>query len=794
MRSILNGLILNTNSFSEQRDVRTSELRMINELMVSDIKQEISDIQTELKQMNDEADALREKSIAENAVPSTGSEKQENIESKPFATVPDSMDANNEKLVKCEPELAATTSCDKKINKSFNSSPAISATVANALQSPSALDDKSSLHETLQKEQHHQQQHHLPLDLDYQFESHTPTYDIKKEMENFDVESEITPSYIIKKCDASLSIPPPSFSLPLPPPQPPAAPLPPPPTTTAVMSTPNVSVPTTSMASTPSTTVRDSLCELDSSDFNYLYNSSTSTASTVTPTPTLPTSNSSNRKKDELISCDKEPYDEWLCIQKELNLITEKRSNEHMNKCNLIDGYMDTCSTSKLSVDNHFPDLFNHHQTNHHDTLDGKAEIHSPLSDLFNESIVGNTVGSVSDKTVENHLENMFSDSSEFEKTNDLVESRLEELFHGSSSPDVQSTAPQAIGNQVYADTQQHVDNHSDFLMMHQNAGVTNQMPSTASTNKRLWPSSADLMETMSSDQMHQQKRSCMMTTYMETASTSLERQWMMDCQQSSTFDFMAGNEPNLDTTSANAKRLWNGTNDCAGNGDGSGGGASTDGSGTGNIVMNGMPCDNSNNVNNDTNMLMSSIDTKKQCYNNAVKNHDLELTLLGCTSSLHNENSFDASTMPGSGSTANTSNNSIASNFEDDINRHVQNAIDSILNLQNSESEALHYLDQTMGSFLNDSPLVPNYPSNTGVTSTATHLSQSASLPTASVSRTQHPLHQQTINLQQHQPQPQQQHHYDDTSDCLISGSRSGMNDASVDMMIDSPPTLITS
>lgn len=735
---------------------------MLDRLMVSDIKQEITDIQTTLKHMNKEADVVPEKSIVFNDPAATiVGEKQEGIdhETKSMAPSMGAVDVKNDRTIKCEADVIAKTSCDQQM-KSFTSTshPMTPIVTANALLSPNALDDKSSLHEALQKDHHHQ--HHSALDLDYPYENSAPSFDVKKEFENVDIETEITPSYIIKKCDASLSIPslPPSVTTCQPPP-------------TMAVAVTNMPVVTTN--STTATTVRDSLCELDSSDFNYLYNSSTSTSSATTQ----PTSSSSNRKKDELISCDKEPYDEWLCIQKELNLITEKRSNEHMNKCNLMDGYMDPCSAAKLSVENHFPDLFNH-QSNHHDTLDGKAEeIHSPLSELFNESIVSNAVGSVGDKTVETHLENMFSDSSEFEKT-DLVESRLEELFHGSSSP-VQSSTSQAISNQVFGDTQQHVHSHTDFLMMHQNSTVANQMPSTATPHKRLWSSSAELLESMSPDQLHtQQKRLCMMNTYMETASTNPEEHhWMMDCQQSSTFDFMTSNDVNMDISSANNKRLWNGTNDCSGNDGVSGGGV--------NNIMNGLPCDTNNGNNEATNnMLMNNIDPKKQCYNNAAKNHDLELTLLGCTSSLHNDNSFDTSTMPGSGSTANTSNNSIASNFEDDINRHVQNAIDSILNLQNSESEALHYLDQSINQSIDwDSPMVSNYPPNTGATpTTAHHLSQSSALPSAAGSRTQHHLHQPNLS------------HYDDTSDCLISGSRSAMTDTNVDMMIDSPPTLITS
>lgn len=51
---------------------------------------------------------------------------------------------------------------------------------------------------------------------------------------------------------------------------------------------------------------------------------------------------------------------------------------------------------------------------------------------------------------------------------------------------------------------------------------------------------------------------------------------------------------------------------------------------------------------------------------------------------------------------------------FDDDINLHVQNAIDSILNLQNTVAEPLSYLNE-VGSFLNDNPLTPliHQPSN---------------------------------------------------------------------------------
>ncbi|KAL9892415.1 BRD4 interacting chromatin remodeling complex associated protein isoform 2-T2 [Glossina fuscipes fuscipes] len=57
----------------------------------------------------------------------------------------------------------------------------------------------------------------------------------------------------------------------------------------------------------------------------------------------------------------------------------------------------------------------------------------------------------------------------------------------------------------------------------------------------------------------------------------------------------------------------------------------------------------------------------------------------------------------------ANNHNNATGSGgeFDDDITRHVQNAIDSILNLQSTESDSLPFsLDHSMGSFLSDSIL----------------------------------------------------------------------------------------
>lgn len=545
-------------------------------------------------------------------------------------------------------------------------------------------------------------------------------YDSKRELENLDIESEITPSYIIKKCEQPVRDPSPVSSTDFP---------------------------------------MDYLCS-----------------------PT--NGNQMNRKKDDLLACDKEPYDEWLCIQKELNLITEKRS-EPENDNEIIGGYMDSTMVAKLNVDTQFQDLFNH-RTNH--DLNEKSDIgdgHSPLSELFNDSIVSNTCDNV-EKSVENRLENMFSDSSEFEKTNDLVESRLEELFHGSSTPPLVSSQPMTNQAFHHHTQQQHIQNAAtDFNNMmqnqhdHQNMHVQMQQQQQHSgilsmQNKRQWHNNSDLISSVSPNALHPSKRSCMISSYVETTNNSVDQRWMMDVQvhQTSTYDFLTSDNP---LENDNTKRLWNGASD------------------------------DTSALDSVDNMLMNSIDHKKQCFNMSVKD-DLERDLLGLSASsspspidnnhsillnipqnhISNDTSFDTSTIPGSSGTANTSNNSITSTFDEDINRHVQNAIDSILNLQNTETESLHYLDHSINSFMPDSPLAPTYSNNSTLGSSMSNRGQH------NIQTNIHHHHQYSggssggSGLPTHK---RRMNHYDDTTDCLISGGRT-MSDGNVDMM-DSPPIL---
>lgn len=397
---------------------------MLDRMLVSDIQEEISSIQTDLKNLNEEIvepptcnSMMDASSAAASALEKAncGRFKYANIvdfepDEKPSI---DSLRKSSEKAndsflsnisnqtikneMKGEQDFIPTTVNEFNTNvnrqNSYKTIPNHHI-IMNANNGPSTnvsdIVDIKPLFQSVSNKENSLSQ----LDMNFGYDQNllgsqkrTQTnFDVKKELDHLDIESEITPSYIIKKCDQSN---------------------------------------------------REIVHSPLPSDFDYLCSPSDSSTNT----------SSNNRRKDELISCDKEPYDEWLCIQKELNLISDKRSNDHLN----IDGFMEStlrnfsnddenpCSTSKLNVDNQFPDLFNQ-QTNDAHSLDDEKEdmdTHLPLSELFNDSIVNNAVDNVdsNDKSVENRLENMFSDNPDFDKTNDLVESRLEELFHGASPP-----------------------------------------------------------------------------------------------------------------------------------------------------------------------------------------------------------------------------------------------------------------------------------------------------------------------------------------------------------------------
>lgn len=595
------------------------------------------------------------------------------------ATNSDDVDIKSE--IKDDPDLIPAFQIDDTNNKKFPA--ALAATTKETL---SDVDDPYALSPALADSSDEMKQKFpkmLTNHVNTKDQHSNEYYDVKKELEQLDIESEITPSYI-KKADHH-----------------------------SVHNNVNHRPPT------PPELNLDYLCSPDS----------------VVPI------DDERKNDDDLIN--PEPYDEWICIQKELNLITDKP-----------DGYASSSSNSnmgqKMSVENQLDDLFNNHRPD--DDTNDKSDIgnmvhgaQSPLSELFND-----TIASI-DKTLENRLENMFADANDFEKTNDLVETRLEELFHGSTSPTALSG--QISQEEAYHQINSQMHNNVDLLL--QNTDEHGQQIMGHVASKRQWT------QNVSSCMQPSNKRSCMVSSYMEAANASaVDHNWIMDCQQES-FDFMANDNGTDHQIGHNhhdaSKDLWNG-HDVSSNG----GSNAADG-----LLLN-------------------------QKYNNSIKSHDLERDLLGLSTSSspismdnsaaaavllnqqqqqqshhqtldlpdlsHNDNSYDAS------NASVTNSNSFV---DDDINRHVQNAIDSILNLQNSEADSLHYqLDQSMASFMADNPLT--VPSNDSYRTQHTH----------SMEHNNHYLPRRSTNR------------FADTGDCLISGDRS-LDDDHVGLLMDSPPIM---
>lgn len=543
--------------------------------------------------------------------------------------------------------------------------------------------------------------HHTPL---------TQQKDLKKELENFDIESEITPSFIMKKCETynyhninnnqQLQTNPPAMS---------------------------------------SSTRTDKVSHKKSS------------SNKVDEFPMDYFGDNSNKDK---IDGKMEPYDEWLSIQTELNmqLTNVKEINiKHDRKQH------PSLSTSVVkSVENDLNDIFEQHSS--------PKSVEKQLDDLFNnpsKSIIGtasplaelfNAPTIVVEKSVENRLEALFESDDEesmAEKANvDLVETRLEQLFQGSGSANDESA----------------LDNHSflyksseeltyDMIQqqMHQNA--TSGISITASTsgdvqqsNKRQWnnPGCDMMYGNQLSSPPQPTKRPCISTPQYDTS------KWMID----DTFGFgslgTCDNAEILHETSGDeaSKRHWNGDIMDLEHGPSKKNCYNPDDVASKMNHCNALQSDNHSILQHHTSMSDSVIVQHSHQHQHFDEMHHFE--------HLHHQSPNDAVNSTASAGT------SLPINFEDDINRQVQNAIDSILNLQGSEPDSLQFsLDQTMGTFLESSMI-----SSTSVINSTT--------PAA------HQLPQQqqqgfSQNFQQRQTIISKRKYttrLDDIGDCLIGGS----------------------
>lgn len=437
----------------------------------------------------------------------------------------------------------------------------------------------------------------------------------------------------------------------------------------------------------------------------------------------------------------KEPYDEWMCIQKELSLMADTKKS--------------------TTIDSNF----HHHRIS--GLYDQKANANSPLSDLFNtDAILNSEQQQQRMKSVETRLEAMFGDSSDLEKSNDIVESRLDALFHsGSPSPSSSNHMAATTTNDpdwmALSDGHQSkrqwssVDHHQS---QHHDLGNSPSHPASPSMFAASAAAAAVSAEA---------KRSCMVSASAgsATSSTFLDSdtpRWLMDIpvhqqQQQQSFDFVAATETHH--SEMILKRPWNGVGGvghpekklCFGKE------LDLDGSGNNSVATSAHLIDNNSLMHH----LQADFDAVTAA---AAANHQQQQHIHAAATS------DQMSVLP------NNHNSNSMSNFDDDINRHVQNAIDSILNLQNSESDSLHFsLDHTMNSFLADSPLGLSGSGNSGV---CNNLQQRSNNHMNSAQTSSHHHH--------HHLKRKMHSRLDDMSDCLINGGGSDSNGAG--MMADSP------
>jgi hypothetical protein len=449
----------------------------------------------------------------------------------------------------------------------------------------------------------------------------------------------------------------------------------------------------------------------------------------------IPIKNStSNSKASETVKNETHDgaYDEWLSIQKELNLHLDTSSCSSASSKRKEGKSLKMQSSKALESD--LSDIFEHHTSpkSVEKQLDDLFSSTSKTNDLLsaasppelNELFHVETTSLSGEKTVENRLEALFGgpeDDAVKSTQQDLVETRLEQLFQsGSVNPNDES----ALDNASF------LYKNSDLMY---DDMIEKQVPVTAvasNSNKRQWSGNSCGIYSNSNSSIifpsspTTSKRAC------TAPSVSFDNKWIDD----DGFDF--GSDIANMATDASSEDI-----------------------------------------------------TKQRAWNGGL-DHQFQIQMqTGDSASLHNANSLPVQPQQSQQQPMDTS-----MNYDDvdDISRQVQNAIDSILNLQSSDP--LHY--QLDPSFLELNAITssaPNSPaSNQSQQQTAQQQQQHSSQSNQSHHHNQYQLHLQPSSQHEHHMVPatsfshtasQQQKvtaslpkrkysRMDDIGDCLIGGS----------------------
>lgn len=511
-----------------------------------------------------------------------------------------------------------------------------------------------------------------------------PTMELKQELDDFDIESEIRPNLIMKKCE---SIPSPGISH-------------------------NV---TSKKQSKPKEKEREF------SPLSDYFN-----------TKVLPKNNKNENVKNET---NDSSYDEWLNLQ-----LSVPNSNMACNKKK--DGAAKCIKNQAKMLENDLSEIFEHHTS--------PKSVEKQLDDLFSTSnkssdmlatasplteFFHSETSNINEKSVENRLEALFGtseDDSRKSNQQDLVETRLEQLFQGSVAENDESALDNA--SFLYKNTDMTYDMIQKQIHV-STSSVDNENGNSSNANKRQWSGACDMFASTNSSILFpapsspSSKRACT-----AAPSVAFDNKWIED-----SFDFaseiMSTESSGDDITK---HQSWNGNLDHR------------------ETMIGGIQSPHQSQFH----LPSSDVSNIQQIQNPAQNLQQTEPHL---------------NLMERQEQMMGTQISNLNYDDVDDISRQVQNAIDSILNLQSSDP--LHY--QLDSSFLELNTITD--PS--GSPSSPVNLQQSHAL------QNQNP---QQINQYQMHPRSENQihsHHgfnnqkslnmpkrkysrMDDIGDCLIGGS----------------------
>lgn len=541
--------------------------------------------------------------------------------------------------------------------------------------SPNPMQQKQSKFDKLKNEQISVAINLPPLHVNSKQQIAKPPLELKEELDDFDIESEIRPNLIMKKCD---SIPtPPSLS---------------------------------HTMSKKASKIKEKEREFSPLS-DYFNNKQGSLSKNKTDTIKSETSQDGS-------------YDEWLSIQKELNLqLPSSNSSGNKKKESLAR----SGKNQSKNIENDLSEIFEHHVS--------PKSVEKQLDDLFNTASKSNDLltassplteffhvetSNLGEKTVEHRLEALFGETEDSGKSNqqDLVETRLEQLFQGSVAENDESALDNA--SFLYKDTDMTYEMIQKQIHVSTSTGDSGN-GNTSNTNKRQWDGTCDMFASNNSSMLYPSSSPTSKRACTAVSSVSFDNKWIED-----SFDF-ATEIMSTETTGDDITkhRSWNGNIDSR------------------ETMIGGLQSPHQNQFH-----LPSADVSNTQQHRN--QNHQ------------QNDASQNINMMDRQVDMMDTQIPNLNYDDVDDISRQVQNAIDSILNLQSSDP--LHY--QLDSSFLELNAITaPSGAPNSPLNLQQSHPHQ--------LHNPQPQYHMHGFNNQKLSSMPKRKYsRMDDIGDCLIGGS----------------------